>query len=149
MTTSTEARDLIERFMAAVNAADVDAMLECVADDLIHDVNQGERRLGKSRFHAYAARMSHHYKETLSGIVVMLTPDGTRAAAEYNISGTYVATDGGLPEANGQTYALPGAMFFAIKDGRIQRLSHYYNLTDWIIQVTGGSIGEPEFSGQA
>lgn len=145
MTTPADTRDLIGRFIDALNAADMDTLLECVSDDLVHDVNQGERRLGRSRFHAFAARMAHHYKETLENVVVMVTDDGARAAAEFNISGSYVTTDTGLPEATGQTYALPGAMMFAVKDGRIQRLTHYYNMTDWIIQVTGGTLGEPEF----
>ena len=45
--------------------------------------------------------------------------------------------DEGLPPANGQRYVLPGGAFFDIANGRIARVSNYYNLPDWIRQVGG------------
>ena len=131
-----ETEALITRYYEAFNAGDIEAMLACVADDVVHDVNQGgERRLGRERFHAFCERMAHHYRETLSGIVVMANEEGSRAAAEFNVSGTYLKTDEGLPPANGQTYQLPAGTFFAVAGGRITRVTTYYNLTDWIAQV--------------
>ncbi len=127
---------LIARYLTAFNAGDIDTMLACLADDVVHDVNQGgERRIGKERFHAFSERMSHHYKETLTDIVVLTNGDGSRAAAEFNVSGTYLVTDEGLPPASGQTYKLPAGIFFAVRGGRITRVTTYYNLTDWIAQV--------------
>jgi len=61
---------------------------------------------------------------------------GARAAAEYTVNGTYLATDQGLPEARGQTYRLPAGSFFSLRDGRITRIVTYYNLADWIRQVS-------------
>jgi len=92
---------------------------------------------GLDKFKAFNARMDHHYKEKLENIAVMVSKDGTRAAAEFNVNGVYKATDSGLPEAKGQTYILPAGTFFAIRDGKIARVTTYYNLTDWIAQVTG------------
>ena len=128
---------LIRRYYEAFNAGDSEGMLACLTDDVIHDVNQGERRTGKDRFRAFNARMTHHYRERLEGIAVMVSKDGSRAAAEFNVNGTYLVTDSGLPEAAGQTYNLPAGTFFAIRDGKIARVTTYYNLTDWIAQVTG------------
>ena len=51
--------------------------------------------------------------------------------------GKYLATDEGLPEANGQTYVLPAGAFLAIDGGKITRLTMYYNLADWTKQVVG------------
>ena len=48
--------------------------------------------------------------------------------------GTYLATDAGLPPARGQTYRLPAGTFFAVRDGRIARVTTY-NLADWSAQV--------------
>lgn len=127
---------LITRYYEAFNKGDIDGMLACVADDVVHDTNQGERREGRERFHAFCARMSHHYKEQLDGIVIMTTADGGRAAAEFNVVGQYLVTETGLPEAKGQTYRLPAGTFFAIRDGKITRVTTYYNLTDWIMQVS-------------
>ncbi len=132
-----ETAALLRRYYDAFNAGDGDAMLACLSDDVIHDVNQGERRHGKEKFRAFNARMAHHYKELLEGVVVMVSKDGTRAAAEFNVNGKYLVTDSGLPEAKGQTYMLPGGAFFAIRDGKITRVTTYYNLTDWITQVSG------------
>ncbi len=126
---------LIRSYYEAFNKGDDAAMLAAAADDVIHDVNQGERRQGKDKFNAFMARMAHHYKEQLEDIAVMVNKDGTRAAAEFNVSGTYLNAEQGLPEANGQTYKLPAGAFFAIRDGKIARVTTYYNLTDWIAQV--------------
>ena len=46
-----------------------------------------------------------------------------------------VATDEGLPEARGQRYVLPAGAFFEIRDGKVARVTNYYNLNDWIAQV--------------
>ncbi len=64
-----------------------------------------------------------------------MSKDGTRAAAEFNVNGTYLNTDTDLPPAQGQKYLLPAGTFFAIRDGKIARVTTYYNLTDWITQV--------------
>ena len=136
MTTATT-NSLIQRYYDAFNAGDIDGMLACVADDVIHDVNQGERRLGRERFHAFCARMAHHYKERLTGITVLTNADGSRAAAEFNVEGEYRQTETGLPPAKGQRYVLPAGSFFAVRGGKITRISSYYNLTDWIMQVSG------------
>ena len=60
---------------------------------------------------------------------------GDRAAAEFVVNGTYLKTDEGLPEAKGQTYRLPAGTFFTIRDGKIARVTTYYNLSDWMRQV--------------
>ena len=133
--TATEA--LIRQYFAAYETGDTDGMLACVADNVIHDVNQGgERRLGKHRYHAFLERMGHHYRETFTDLVVFVSGDGTRAAAEFNLKGMYVHTEDGMPPAHGQTYALPAGVFFAVADEQITRVTQYYNLTDWITQIT-------------
>ena len=137
--TAAATRALIQRYYDAFNAKDVEAMLDCVSDDLVHDVSQGERRTGKARFAAFLRHMNERYRENLSDIVVMTSADGGRAAAEFDLQGTYLKTDDGLPEAHGQTYRLRVGAFFAIKDGKIARVSTHYNLKDWIDQVKGSA----------
>lgn len=128
---------LIRDYYAAFNRGDSEGMIAFLSEDVIHDVNQGERRQGKDKFRAFNARMDHHYKEELRDIAVMVSRDGTRASAEFNVHGTYKNTDEGLPPATGQKYVLPAGTFFAIRDGKITRVTTYYNLTDWITQVVG------------
>ena len=69
-------------------------------------------------------------------MVIFASPDGRRAAAEFTVHGTYLKTDPGLPEARGQGYVLPAGAFFDIADGRITRVTTYYNLADWVRQVS-------------
>ena len=128
---------LVRRYYEAFNRGDAEAMLACLADDVAHDVNQGMRRKGKDRFRDFCRHMTRCYKEELSDIVVMVSEDGQRAAAEFNVKGRYLETDEGLPPAKGQTYMLPAGTFFAIENGRIARVTTYYNLTDWLVQVAG------------
>lgn len=126
---------LLERYYAAFNAGNWNGMLECLSDDVAHDLNQGARQVGKAQFTAFMAHMERCYKERLSDIVLMVSEDGMRAAAEFVVHGAYLATDEGLPEAAGQTYVLPAGAFIAIAAGQITRLTMYYNLSDWTAQI--------------
>jgi steroid delta-isomerase-like uncharacterized protein len=126
---------LIERYYRAFNAGDTAGMLDCLAENVVHDVNQGGRRTGKAAFRDFAAHMERCFAEQLENIVVMATPDGTRAAAEFDVLGTYIETDEGLPPASGQTYRLPTGAFFEVQGGRITRVTTYYNLAAWLRQI--------------
>jgi steroid delta-isomerase-like uncharacterized protein len=126
---------LISAYYDAFNAADWDAMTALLADEVAHDVNEGKRRIGKALFREFLVHMDRCYRETVSDLVVLASPDGRRAAAEFAVSGVYLATDGALPPARGQSYSLPGGAFFEIADGRICRITTYYNLRDWLDQV--------------
>lgn len=128
---------LIEEYYAAFNRGETAAMLALLTDDVVHDVNQGEREIGREAFAAFMARMDRSYRETVRDLVVMATPDGARAAAEFVVDGTYLATDAGLPEARGQTYSLPAGAFFACRHERIARVTNWYNLEDWLRQIGG------------
>lgn len=131
--------DLIQRYYAAFNASDAEGMLACIADDIAHDINQGGRQTGKGAFRDFLAHMDRCYRERLADIAVMASEDGSRAAAEFVVHGEYLATDAGLPEAHGQKYVLPAGAFFEVADGRIGRVSVYYNLADWTAQVSGAA----------
>ena len=128
--------DVIAAYFAAFNAGDAGAMLALVTDDVEHHVNQGDVRRGKPAFAEFCAHMGVSYHEELRDLVIMVAQDGTRAAAEFVVHGTYLQTDPGLPEARGQRYVLPAGSFFALRDGRIARVTTCYNLRDWIAQVS-------------
>ena len=38
--------DLIDAYYAAFNAGDMDIFLELLTEDVVHDINQGERQVG-------------------------------------------------------------------------------------------------------
>ncbi len=114
----------------------METFLELLADDVIHDINQGKREIGREAFRQFMACMNNNYRETVTDLVVMATPDGSRAAAEFTVAGEYLRHDPGQPEATGQKYRLQAGAFFAVRDNKIARVTNYYNLEDWIAQVS-------------
>jgi steroid delta-isomerase-like uncharacterized protein len=135
--TASQTVALIERYYAAFNAGDGESMLACLSEDVVHDVNQGRGRSGKAAFREFSKHMERCYAEQLENMAVMATADGTRAAAEFEVLGTYIETDSGLPPATGQTYRLPAGAFFEVRDGLIARVTTYYNLANWLGQIAG------------
>jgi steroid delta-isomerase-like uncharacterized protein len=127
---------LVEQYYAAFNAGDMDTFLNLLTDDVIHDINQGKRETGKDSFRNFMGGMNDRYKEELVDMVIMATADGKRAAAEFVVLGEYLKTDEGLPPAKGQKYRLPAGAFFEIRDNKVARITNYYNLQDWIAQVS-------------
>lgn len=130
-----ESQNLIQNYYAAFNAGDMAAFLGLLTEDVIHDINQGHREIGKEAFQAFMNRMNRNYKEQLVDMVIMTSDDGKRAAAEFVVLGEYLVTDEGLPPAKGQKYRLPAGAFFEIRNHRVARITNYYNLEDWIAQV--------------
>jgi steroid delta-isomerase-like uncharacterized protein len=132
-----DAAALIRRYYDAFNAGHRKAMIGLLAAEVAHDVNQGSRAVGAEAFAEFLAHMDRCYREQVSDLVVMATPDGRRAAAEFTVSGTYLASDPGLPLASGQTYSLPAGAFFELDGDRITRVTTYYNLEAWKRLVGG------------
>jgi steroid delta-isomerase-like uncharacterized protein len=129
-------KELIESYYAAFNGKDWQRMAACVSQDILHFVNEGGKRGGRAKFAEFLSHMDECYDENLTDIVVMISPDGQRGAAEFIVNGRYLKTDTGLPEAKGQTYRLPAGAFFEIGGGEIRRVTTYYNLQEWIRQVS-------------
>ena len=126
----------IQTYFNAFNAGDVDCMLNCLDDAVAHHVNEGQVRIGKDAFRSFCQHMNECYREDLTDMVIFLNSDGSRAAAEYVVNGTYLKTDTGLPEARGQNYQLPAGSFFSLSNDKITRVVTYYNLADWTAQVS-------------
>lgn len=134
--TRAEAMALIGRYYAAFNAGDAAGMLDCVAEDVEHRVNEGGIRRGRAKFAEFCSHMGVSYREELKDMVIFASDDGARGAAEFVVHGEYLQTDPGLPEAKGQRYILPAGGFFEVRDGKIARVTTFYNLNDWIAQVS-------------
>ena len=129
------AAEVVLDYYAALNRNDIDGVLALLSDEVVHELNQGPREVGRAAFAAFLQRMEACYHEHLRDVVVMSAPDGQRAAAEYMVHGEYVADDIGMPPARGQRYVMPGAAFFAFRDGRIRRITDCYNVQEWLAQV--------------
>lgn len=129
-------RATIEAYYAAFNAANPEGMMACLTDDIEHRVNEGGIRRGMEKFAEFCSHMGVSYSEQLKDMEIFVNEAGTRGAAEFTVHGEYLKTDPGLPEAKGQKYILPAGAFFDLRDGKISRVTTFYNLNDWIAQVS-------------
>ncbi|CCH56458.1 hypothetical protein BN8_05797 [Fibrisoma limi BUZ 3] len=131
------AQETVTNYYDAFNRKDWRTMLDLVHPNVRHDSNQGSTRMGKELFSQFLQHMDDCYDETLTEIVVMTEPTGTRVACEFVVNGVYKKTDGDLPPATGQTYVLPAGSFLDVSDGLITRITTYYNLPLWESLVLG------------
>lgn len=126
---------IIQAYYQAFNNKQFTSMLDMLTDNVIHDTNQGSRSVGKEAFRTFLGEMDEFYDEHLDNIVIMVSPEGKRASAEFICNGTYKHTCQGLPAARGQKYSLPVGCFFEIEGSKIARVTNYYNMNDWLKQV--------------
>ena len=125
----------LRAYYDALNRHDPVAAVALLDEEVVHELNQGPREVGRAAFLEFLQRMEACYAEQLSDFRFLCAPDGTHAAAEYTVVGEYIADDIGMPPAHGQRYRMPGAAFFTLRDGRIRRVSDHYNLQEWFSQV--------------
>lgn len=129
---------IIEAYYRAFNSGDFAGMLALLSADVAHDVNQSTREVGKAAFAEFLERMNTSYHEQLSELVIMSDSIGRRFSAEFIVDGVYLKADPGFPEARGQRYRLPAGAFLEVHNGLITRVTTYYNLADWLLQVSDG-----------
>lgn len=130
---SSELGSLIAAYFEAFNRHDLESQLATLHPEVQHDLNEGGCEIGVERFRAFKTHMDTCYREQIEELVIMTR--GDRGAAEFIVSGTYLATDGDLVPARGQTYRIPAAAFFELRDGKLGRVTSYYNLKGWLDAV--------------
>jgi len=123
---------LVQQYYTHFNARNWEGMLACLDPNVQHDANQGDTHYGLEHYRAFLQHMDESYEETLTDLVFMSNETGTRVACEFTVNGIYKKTDGDLPTAIGQRYVLPAGAFLEIRDGKICRVTTYYNLLLWI-----------------
>ncbi|MBK9509391.1 MAG: nuclear transport factor 2 family protein [Cytophagaceae bacterium] len=129
--------EIVKAYYQNFNDKNWQGMLDLLSEDIRHDANQGDSRVGKELFREFLAHMDRCYDETLTEMVFFAEPTDQRVAVEFVVNGTYKSSDEGLPEATGQKYVLPAGAFLDVKDGKISRVTTYYNLPLWEKMVLG------------
>jgi steroid delta-isomerase-like uncharacterized protein len=115
--------ELVTHYYDLFNRGDWDAMCALLRDDVRHDLNQGERQVGRAVFRAFLDRMARSYREQLRDVCVMGNGAG-RVGAEYVVEGEYLATDEGLPDARGPRSTLSVGPFYEAPDGNNQTVTN-------------------------
>lgn len=128
--------DIVKQYYAYFNQKNWEGMLSLLDPEVRHEPNQGEVRIGNEKFTEFMQHMDESYEETLSDMVFFSASDDSRIAAEFVVNGTYKKAEEGLPPAHGQQYLLPAGAFLEVKNGKITRVTTYYNLPLWIKLVS-------------
>lgn len=129
-------KKLIQDYYNAFNQANYESMLTMLHPEIEHDINQGKTQKGIESFTKFLKHMEDCYKETLVDLVIMDAGNGKNYSAEFIVDGKYLKTDGSLPAAKGQTYKIKAGAFLEVVDGKIKRVTTYYNLPEWIDLVS-------------
>lgn len=72
---------LIQRCFTLLISGDMQAMLDCLSENVAHHVNEGTIRHGREKSAEFCAHMSDCYQENLTNMVIMVSDDGAWAAA--------------------------------------------------------------------
>jgi steroid delta-isomerase-like uncharacterized protein len=129
--------ELVKEYYSHFNNGNWEGMRSLLDENIRHEPNQGEPRVGLALFEEFQAHMDKCYEETLTDMVFLGEASGKRIAVEFVVNGKYKATDDGLPEAKGQKYVLPAGAFLEVNQGKITRITTYYNLPLWESLVLG------------
>lgn len=128
---------IIQKYYECFNQKSYQELLNLITPDIIHEVNQGNVQVGAELFKVFLDHMDTCYDEHLEDVTVFETAASPqRLAAEFIVNGVYKQTDGNYPAARGQKYRLKAGAFFEIAEGKVKRVSVYYNAKEWIRQVS-------------
>ena len=130
------ALDIVKEYYTHFNNKNWKGMLDLLHEEIRHEPNQGDPRIGIEKFTEFMQMMDTSYEETLTDMVFFSETGNTRVAVEFTVNGIYKKGEEGFPEAHGQTYVLPAAAFLEVKEGKISRVTTYYNLPLWISLVS-------------
>lgn len=131
------ALQIVKDYYQYFNNQDWNGMLSLVSEDICHEPNEGQTRKGIELFKEFLQKMDTAYQETLTNQVFFSSEENpTRIATEFTVNGIYKIAEPGLPAAHGQQYILPAGAFLEVNDGKITRITTYYNLELWISLVS-------------
>lgn len=131
-----KATEIVAQYYQAFNDKNWEKMISLADENIQHDSNQGATRMGIGLFKKFVDKMDVAYDEKLTDMVIMGESTDTRVAAEFVVNGIYKIAEDGLPAAHGQKYVLPAGAFLEVKNGKITRVTTYYNLELWIQLVS-------------
>jgi ketosteroid isomerase-like protein len=125
MSGTKAATPLMEAFLAAFNAHDVDAIMACFTDDCVLDMPRGPGPGGRRLVGKQEVRTG--IQSRLDGIPDVHYGDdrhwvcGDRGVSEWTLRGTQVS---------GEPIEVRGCDLFEFRDGKISRKDSYWKIVD-------------------
>lgn len=121
---------LVDRFFEAINAGQGDSAAACLGEDVVFDIADGQRRFGPASLRDLLSANRAHGALQYTDIAILVSEDGTRAAAEFTLRGRRRQDT----EQFGEAFSLPGGVFLAIEDGKIIRITPADTLAGMTLQ---------------
>lgn len=134
--TNALAEQLVQNYYQTFVAKDLNGFLALLTEDVIHEINQGPIEKGKALFKTFMEKHFSHGDQAVDDLIILSSPDGKYATSRFNCSGNYTHSEEGFPPASGQFWKIPVVSYFEIRDQKISHVAVYYNLKDWIAQVS-------------
>lgn len=127
---------LIQAYIDAANIPDNAAILALMDDDIVFEINQGMRQIGKDNLRLILASKAAHMKEQLADAVIMSNVDGNFGAAEFTWKGSNLVALEGFPNSGGQRFSMRAVITFEVEDGKFTRITSHRDVNEWKRQIT-------------
>ena len=140
---SDQIEEILRGENAAWNAHDVERIAAFYTDDCFkEDIAVGKATRGKEEMKALIGGAFRAIPDMKIELVTLFYCGGW-AATEWTMSGSYSSDYPGFPLAAGRRFLVRGASIMELRDGKISRISDYWNFTSFLQQV-GLKAGGPQ-----
>lgn len=126
---------LVQKYYDTLLVQDLDGFLALLADNVVHEINQGPTEVGKNLFKPFMEKQFSSGKINIKDLIILTSPDGKYASSRFICSGNYNVAQTGAPIAKGQHWEVPVVSFFKIDNGKITHVAVYYNSNEWQKQL--------------
>ena len=127
--------EFFERYRAAWNANDGDALTACFTDDCVYtDAALGKVCKGHGQLRDFLAETFQAFPDFRIESTTVVTGTDGDYALEWTMSGTQKGNMPNLP-ATGKSFSIRGATIIELEHGKIRRCSDYWDLAAFIKQL--------------
>ena len=132
---TTQIDKMLKDENAAWNIHDVDKIATFYTSDCIkEDIAIGKSTHGKEEMKALIAGAFSSMPDMNIKLVTIFN-SGDWAATEWIMSGSYSNAYPGFPTATGKKFSVRGATIMELRNGKISRISDYWNFDSFLQQV--------------
>jgi steroid delta-isomerase-like uncharacterized protein len=134
-TMSIDPKALVLGWTDALNRGDADAAAAYVTEDCVFtNIGTGQRLVGRDAAREdFVALIAMYSEMRIEKTTFLSTADG-HYATEWIMTGVHTGDVPGLP-ATGKPFRISGAGFGEIRDGKLARVTEYWNMAEFLIQV--------------
>jgi steroid delta-isomerase-like uncharacterized protein len=130
-----DVEEMLKEENAAWNSHDVDKIATFYTDDCIkEDVAVGVHVRGKEAMKAVNSGAFAAVPDMKIELRLIISSRDT-AATEWTMSGTYSSSHPGAPLVIGRPFSIRGATIMQLREGRISRVSDYWDSAQFVRQV--------------